>query len=255
MKNFRRESKPRGKRDSFNFKKRDNARPTMHKTTCDGCGASCEVPFKPSGDKPVYCDNCFKDNNDNKSSYTRRESRRDGKRYEKRNITFQSERQMHEALCDSCGETCEVPFEPKGDRAIFCEKCFGANRPLGGSKHTQREDKLDMINAKLDRILNILEPPVPLKTLREQRLQKDLEQAPDETVEEFDVDFVAMEQIIIEKPKKTTVKKKPSAKKATKKPAAKKTTTKKKAPAKKTVAKSTAKKKTPAKKATKKKKA
>lgn len=31
----------------------------MHKATCSDCGNNCEVPFRPSGDKPVYCSNCF----------------------------------------------------------------------------------------------------------------------------------------------------------------------------------------------------
>ena len=31
----------------------------MHKATCDGCKQECEVPFKPSGDRPVYCKECF----------------------------------------------------------------------------------------------------------------------------------------------------------------------------------------------------
>ena len=32
---------------------------TMHQAVCDQCGKTCEVPFRPTGDKPVYCDNCF----------------------------------------------------------------------------------------------------------------------------------------------------------------------------------------------------
>jgi CxxC-x17-CxxC domain-containing protein len=38
----------------------------LFKATCDNCGASCEVPFKPSGEKPVYCRDCFRkmDNSD-----------------------------------------------------------------------------------------------------------------------------------------------------------------------------------------------
>ena len=32
----------------------------MHSATCDKCGARCEVPFKPSGSKPVYCSDCFR---------------------------------------------------------------------------------------------------------------------------------------------------------------------------------------------------
>jgi len=31
----------------------------MHKATCAGCKKDCEVPFKPSGDRPVYCKECF----------------------------------------------------------------------------------------------------------------------------------------------------------------------------------------------------
>ncbi len=31
----------------------------MHKATCADCQKECEVPFKPSGDRPVYCKECF----------------------------------------------------------------------------------------------------------------------------------------------------------------------------------------------------
>ena len=27
----------------------------MHKATCAECGVECEVPFKPTEGKPVYC--------------------------------------------------------------------------------------------------------------------------------------------------------------------------------------------------------
>ncbi|MDG6220548.1 MAG: DNA-directed RNA polymerase [Candidatus Thermoplasmatota archaeon] len=30
-----------------------------HKATCSDCGAECEVPFKPSEGRPVYCRDCF----------------------------------------------------------------------------------------------------------------------------------------------------------------------------------------------------
>ena len=32
----------------------------MHKVICDKCGIECEVPFKPTSNKPVYCSDCFK---------------------------------------------------------------------------------------------------------------------------------------------------------------------------------------------------
>ncbi len=31
----------------------------MHKATCAECKQECEVPFKPSEDRPVYCRDCF----------------------------------------------------------------------------------------------------------------------------------------------------------------------------------------------------
>lgn len=31
----------------------------MHKAQCADCKKECEVPFKPSGDRPVYCRDCF----------------------------------------------------------------------------------------------------------------------------------------------------------------------------------------------------
>ena len=33
---------------------RDSARPVMHQAICSECDKECEVPFKPSGDKPVF---------------------------------------------------------------------------------------------------------------------------------------------------------------------------------------------------------
>lgn len=46
----------------------------MHKTICAKCGNSCEVPFRPNGDKPVYCSDCFK-GKDGETSSRRDEGR------------------------------------------------------------------------------------------------------------------------------------------------------------------------------------
>lgn len=32
----------------------------MYDVTCAACGVETQVPFKPSGEKPVYCRDCFK---------------------------------------------------------------------------------------------------------------------------------------------------------------------------------------------------
>jgi len=31
----------------------------LHKAICADCNKECEVPFRPSGDRPVYCKDCF----------------------------------------------------------------------------------------------------------------------------------------------------------------------------------------------------
>ena len=31
----------------------------MHKAICSDCKKECEVPFKPTEGKPVYCKDCF----------------------------------------------------------------------------------------------------------------------------------------------------------------------------------------------------
>ena len=31
----------------------------MFKAKCADCGKDCELPFKPSGDRPVYCKDCY----------------------------------------------------------------------------------------------------------------------------------------------------------------------------------------------------
>ncbi len=31
----------------------------MHDAVCSECGKECQVPFKPTQGKPVYCRDCF----------------------------------------------------------------------------------------------------------------------------------------------------------------------------------------------------
>lgn len=56
-------------RDGGRGRDRDRGPVTMHHAVCDQCGKDCEVPFRPSGDKPVYCNSCFgakKESGDNR---------------------------------------------------------------------------------------------------------------------------------------------------------------------------------------------
>ena len=33
-------------------------------------------------------------------------------------------RQMHSVICAECGKETEVPFEPRGDRPVYCSDCY-----------------------------------------------------------------------------------------------------------------------------------
>lgn len=39
----------------------------MFDVTCDSCGKQTQVPFQPSQDRPVYCDECFAKNKPQRS--------------------------------------------------------------------------------------------------------------------------------------------------------------------------------------------
>lgn len=105
----------------------------MHKAICDNCGKECEVPFRPTSGKPIFCSNCFENQKGGSNS----------RRFE--------ERPMFDATCADCGDACKVPFQPNGDKPVFCSNCFGDKKNAVG------KDKFEEINAKLDSILKLLE--------------------------------------------------------------------------------------------------
>lgn len=138
------------------FESRDRGPAEMHKAVCDSCRRECEVPFRPTSGKPVFCRDCFKreDNGGSSRSYEQRGPERSG------------ERQMFDSVCADCGDTCKVPFQPNGDKPVFCSNCFGDKKQPVASRDSSGEqtsnpalkDKIEAIDAKLDRILNLLIP-------------------------------------------------------------------------------------------------
>jgi CxxC-x17-CxxC domain-containing protein len=79
----------------------------MFDVKCAECGTDTQVPFNPTGDRPVYCLDCFK---------KQRSSRGGG------------DRQMFDAVCADCGGEAKVPFNPTGDRPVYCRDCFAKHR-------------------------------------------------------------------------------------------------------------------------------
>ena len=100
----------------------------MHKATCGDCGNECEVPFEPRQDKPVYCNECFQKHKPQGGGG--RFGRSDRGRFNRgsRNDRNDRPREMHKATCGDCGNECEVPFQPKEDRPVYCNECFPNHR-------------------------------------------------------------------------------------------------------------------------------
>ena len=45
------------------------------------------------------------------------------------------QREMHPAVCASCGKDTEVPFLPRGDRPVYCSDCFSKQPSSGRSNY------------------------------------------------------------------------------------------------------------------------
>ena len=42
--------------------------------------------------------------------------------------TRTADRPMYDVICDGCGRPTQVPFQPRGDRPVYCRDCFEQQR-------------------------------------------------------------------------------------------------------------------------------
>lgn len=96
------------------------------KAVCDNCHKSCEVPFRPTSGKPVYCNDCFSKNRDfdSRPSFNSRES---------------------------------APYSPRNDRPERRDsKPAFSSAPTGGDSEGMKK-QLEALNVKMETILRTLE--------------------------------------------------------------------------------------------------
>ncbi len=87
--------------------------------TCADCGASFTFSadeqelFKTRGylNEPKRCPAC-------------RQAKRTARNGSSGSSNFGARRQMFTVTCSSCGKSTEVPFEPRGDRPVYCSDCY-----------------------------------------------------------------------------------------------------------------------------------
>ena len=41
---------------------------------------------------------------------------------------YRQQREMHPAVCASCGKNTQVPFEPRNGRPVYCSDCYSKTR-------------------------------------------------------------------------------------------------------------------------------
>lgn len=154
-----------GSHDDRGFGNRNSGRPQMFQAVCSECGASCELPFRPTGDRPVFCSNCFEKQgggNDRPSNFGN--DRRERPRFE--------DKQMHNAICAKCGKECQVPFKPMAGKPVFCDACFdkgGSNSKNSG----EIMEQIKMLNAKIDNLVKMLAPNVPAVKAEKPEVKKE----------------------------------------------------------------------------------
>lgn len=101
-------------------------RSQLHDAVCAQCGKNCRVPFMPTSGKPVYCSDCFESRGNGGDAPRRPERSGFGDRFEKRS------------------------YAPSFDRTERSER---SERP-----QALHNEKLDIIIAKLDKVLKLLKP-------------------------------------------------------------------------------------------------
>jgi len=176
MRNYTGSNRSGRKKDFSKKRSNDFGRPSMHQATCDSCGKACEVPFKPTSGKPIFCSNCFeKGQNDSPKKFSRdRNDRNDRHERSDRKFTSGDSRKrslddrdstMYDAVCDSCGNDCEVPFKPTKGKPIYCDNCFDNNK---GKDIDQFRKEFEILNKKLDKVIEVLESVLSVKNYHEE---------------------------------------------------------------------------------------
>lgn len=98
----------------------------MHQATCSKCGQGCEVPFRPTSDRAVFCSNCFKRGDAPTSNFAPK--------------SFGGDRDRGNDRGESRGG-------------------FSNSAPRVNAPETVTKAQIDALNGKLDKILALLTTP------------------------------------------------------------------------------------------------
>jgi CxxC-x17-CxxC domain-containing protein len=103
--------------------------------TCSDCGQ--EFSFS-ADDQEFYASRGFSEPKRCRSCRAQRRSEREGGDFGGGGGGggFRSgprpERELFDVVCSSCGQQTKVPFQPRGDRPVYCRDCFERMGRTGG---------------------------------------------------------------------------------------------------------------------------
>src|SRR3990167_5405141 len=49
--------------------------------------------------------------------------------------------EMHTVTCGDCGDECQIPFEPKFNRPVYCSECFQKHKPQESGDRYSRDER------------------------------------------------------------------------------------------------------------------
>jgi CxxC-x17-CxxC domain-containing protein len=97
---------------------------------CSDCGATFTFGAQKQEDfasrgytsEPKRCPSCRE---------TRKAQRNSdgGSSYRSNSYSNTAPRQMYPAKCATCGKDCQVPFEPRSGRPVYCSDCYNKIKP------------------------------------------------------------------------------------------------------------------------------
>ena len=105
---------------------------------CRDCGQAFTYT---TGEQDFYASRGFSEPSRCPDCRAARKAQRDGGSYSNYGSSYgggRAGREMFSATCASCGQEAQVPFQPSGDKPVYCSDCFqqrgGGSRSGGYSR-------------------------------------------------------------------------------------------------------------------------
>lgn len=133
-----------GRDDRSSF--RSDAPREMFKTVCSNCGKDCEVPFKPTSGKPVYCSDCFETMGGRSADGGRNErpERRDRPSFDRHQTPAQrvDNSKQFEDLSKKLDKIIEL-LTPKAEAAVLAEPVVATEKTVKAPKAKKAKEVVE----------------------------------------------------------------------------------------------------------------